>query len=134
MKIKTKKQLNLSQLIEYAWENPDSSNGISILSNDWENVRINFKFNPRGVLSLDILNGHNISDDILFTLKVEEEITEDKWFPELVIRTVAGDYRLHKQGSINDFKHSTFNDVEAFYIVNDDKTLTLIWRDGRLVE
>lgn len=67
-------------------------------------------------------------------IEVEEEITEDKWFHELVIRTVAGDYRLHKQGSINDFKHSTFNDVEAFYIPNDDLTMTLIWRDGRLVE
>lgn len=67
-------------------------------------------------------------------IEVMEEIDEDKWFPELVIRTVAGGYILHKQGSINDFKHSTFNDIEAFYIPNDDLTLTLIWRDGKLVE
>lgn len=73
MKIKTKKELTLSQLILWAWENPDLSNDMSFLSNDWENVRIDFKFNPRGVLNLDILNGHNISDNIMFTLKVGEE-------------------------------------------------------------
>lgn len=73
MKIKTKKELTLPQLILWAWENPDLSNDMSFLSNDWENVRIDFKFNPRGVLNLDILNGHNISDNIMFTLKVEEE-------------------------------------------------------------
>lgn len=74
MKIKCKVQKNFPQLIEWAWENPDLSNDMSFLSNDWENVRINFKFNPRGVLNLNILNGHNISDNIMFTLKVEEEI------------------------------------------------------------
>ena len=73
MKIKTKKELTLPQLIEWAWENPDLSHGMTFISNDWENVRIDFKFNPRGVLNLDILNGHNISDNIMFTLKVEEE-------------------------------------------------------------
>lgn len=73
MKIKTKEQLTLPQLILWAWENPDLSNDMSFLSNGWENVRIDFKFNPRGVLNLDILNGHNISDNIMFTLKVEEE-------------------------------------------------------------
>lgn len=73
MKIKTKKQFTLPQLILWAWENPDLSNDMSFLSNGCENVRIDFKFNPRGVLNLDILNGHNISDNIMFTLKVEEE-------------------------------------------------------------
>lgn len=74
MKIKRKVQKNLPQLIEWVWNNPDLSNDMSFLSNDWENVRIGFKFNPRGVLNLDILNGHNISDNIMFTLKVEEEL------------------------------------------------------------
>lgn len=141
VKIKQKKQLNLPQLIEYAWENPDLSNGMSILSNDWENVRINFKFNPRGVLSLDILNGRNISDNILFTLKVEEEIDEDTKLPKsLAIFEHNGNLysEVHNNKNINDIlkmdikvKSSSTNTI---HMVNDDGTHTLIWRDGRLIE
>ncbi|UXU53190.1 hypothetical protein [Staphylococcus arlettae] len=134
MKIKTKKQLNLPQLIEWAWDNPDLSHGMTFISNGCERVKIEFRYNPRGVLNLDILNGTSISNNIQFTLEEFEEITEDKWFSELVIRTVAGDYILYKQGSINDFKHLAFNDVEAIYIPNDDLTMTLIWHDGKLIE
>lgn len=124
MKIKTKKQLNLPQLIDYAWENPDLSNGMSILSNDWENVRINFKFNPRGVLSLDILNGRNISDDIPFTLKVEEEIDEDTVFKKLICLDVDDKYNIYDNVCVLDFDEDR---VRAIYIPNDDLTLTLIW-------
>lgn len=131
VKIKQKKQLNLPQLIEWAWDNPELSNGMSILSNDWENVRINFKFNPRGVLSLDILNGRNISDDILFTLKVEEEITEETEFKELICLDVDDKYNSYDNVCVLDFDDDR---VRAIYIPNNDLTMTLIWRDGKLVE
>ncbi|MDW4218181.1 hypothetical protein QI050_11795 [Staphylococcus saprophyticus] len=146
VKIKQKKQLNLPQLIEWAWENPKLSNGISILSNDWENVRINFKFNPRGVLSLDILNGRNISDDILFTLKVEEEITEETVIDKLMTTFK----KTYLEGGIG-YQRVRIDDnypiklmlnkaeahrepVETLHIVNEDGTHTLIWRDGKLVD
>ncbi|MDW3991846.1 hypothetical protein QI303_03240 [Staphylococcus saprophyticus] len=122
MKIKQKKQLNLPQLIEYIWDNNVKNERYRCSdSNPYEYVWIN----ENSDVELD--EDMRISKNDTFTVEVEEEIDEDTWFPELVIRTVAGDYRLHKQGSINDFKHSTFNDVEAFYIPNDDLTLTLIW-------
>ncbi|MGO3049140.1 MAG: hypothetical protein ACTIDZ_03760 [Staphylococcus sp.] len=118
MKIKTKKQLNLPQLIEW------------LLKSGYRNYTANSNMGNIVTLSrygaIQFSLGTFFPEDT-FTVEVEEEITEDKWFPELVIRTVAGDYRLHKQGSINDFKRSTFNDVEAFYIPNGDLTLTLIW-------
>ena len=129
MKIKRKVQKNLPQLIEWAWDNNVKNERYRCSdSNPYEYVWIN----ENSDVELD--EDMRISKNDTFTVEVEEEIDEDKWFPELVIRTVTGGYILHKQGSINDFKHSTFNDVEAFYIPNDDLTLTLIWRDGKLVE
>ncbi|MCD9055023.1 hypothetical protein LDK94_06695 [Staphylococcus arlettae] len=131
MKIKRKVEMNLPQLIEWAWDNPEQSKHKILAANGkylFDSV-VSFNNDKNGVR----LNGTVISTDT-FTVEVEEEITEDTWFSELVIRTIAGDYILQKQGSINDFKHITFNDAEAFYIPNDDLTMTLIWRDGKLVE
>lgn len=124
MKIKTKKELNLPQLIDWVIENKKF--GFTYVSDNFNKVYVT----DDGIIEF---NGSFYRD--IFTIIIFEEITEDKWFPELVIRTVAGGYILHKQGSINDFKHSTFNDVEAFYIPNDDLTLTLIWtREKGLVK
>ncbi|WBF81865.1 hypothetical protein [Staphylococcus virus vB_SurM-PSU5] len=128
VKIKTKKKLNLSQLIEYAWDNGITNkeyicDGFEIKSvvfnlSGWAEFSDEFSYNPHDT----------------FTVEEETEITEDTWFPKLVSRTVSGNYHLWKQGSINDFKYLSFNDLNAFYIPNDDLTMTLIWRDGKLVE
>lgn len=124
MKIKRKLEKNLPQLIEWVIENKKF--GFTYVSDKFNKVYVT----DDGIIEF---NGSFYRD--IFTIIIFEEITEDKWFPELVIRTVAGGYILHKQGSINDFKHSTFNDVEAFYIPNDDLTLTLIWtREKGLVK
>lgn len=128
MKIKTKKQLNLPQLIEYAWDNGIKGKTFYARETGMENVH----FNTSG--RAEFSSVHQFSSDDYFTVEVEEEITEDTWFPQLVIRTVKGHYGLWKKGSINDFKHITFNDIDAIYIPNDDLTMTLIWRDGKLVE
>ena len=124
MKIKTKKQLNLPQLIEWAWDN-DVRN-----RNSQSEGGARVYFDRDGYVSCT----REIVPQDFFTVEVEKVVTEDTWFSELVIRTIAGDYILQKQGSINNFKHITFNDAEAFYIPNDDLTMTLIWRDGKLVE
>lgn len=128
MKIKKKKQLNLPQLIEWAYHE-----GSDIRDEKIKSESMTVTFSEIGTPHIET-KFHFLQVDELFTVEVEEEITEDTWFSELVIRTIAGDYILQKQGSINDFKHITFNDVEAFYIPNDDLTMTLIWRDGKLVD
>lgn len=125
MKIEKTVQLDLIELINYIQEN--DIRDMVYNGDTGEEIEVTDKGK---IISLQGFN-----DDSTFTLKIFKDITEDTWFPELVIRTVAGNYRLDKQGSINDFKHSTFNDVEAFYIPNDDLTLTLIWtREKGLVE
>lgn len=130
MKIKKQKRLNLPQLIEWVWDNEiKNERFIHSDSNPPEYVWVNENSN------VELDEGMCISKTDTFTVEVEEEeITEDIWFPKLVSRTVSGNYHLWKQGSINDFKYLSFNDLNAFYIPNDDLTMTLIWRDGKLIE
>ncbi|HEJ6778089.1 TPA: hypothetical protein SME77_001799, partial [Staphylococcus aureus] len=42
---------------------------------------------------------------------------------------------LHKGISLNErFEDDNIFSTKAFYILNDDMTMTLIWKDGELVE
>ncbi|MDW4519822.1 hypothetical protein QI033_00450 [Staphylococcus saprophyticus] len=131
MKIKTKKQLNLPQLIEWAWDNPDLSHGMTFISNGCERVKIDFRYNPRGVLNLDILNGTNISNEIQFTLEEFEEITEDTEIQEMLLVFNNGVTHLVENRSLNYLDTSC---LKSAYTMNDDLRLILIWRNGKLVE
>lgn len=127
MKIKTKKQLNLPQLIEWAMEN-DVDNTIFIGKKNLYNVC----FNKNGLMYFNTTSP--IPTGEIFTVEIEEEITEDTVIPKMLVKFKNPDtYGRFKNDSINGFEIEEGN-IEAFYIVNDDKTLTLIWRDGRLVE
>lgn len=126
MKIKTKKQLNLPQLIEWAWEN------------DVRGKR--FETSPAGEGPLGIVRvtdgrgiliDRNVFEGELFTIEVEEEITEDTVLPKLVTKNINGGYNGWTDRSIDSF---IIGYMEAIYIPNDDYTMTLIWRDGKLVE
>lgn len=133
MKIKTKKQMNLPQLIEWAWNNPDLSHEMTFISKGYERVQINLRYNPRGVLNLDILNGTNISNDIQFTLEEFEEISEDTVIPKIVSigRKNENEINIHHYCRISQFiDNKDFN----YYVLNDDDTLTLIWCDGKLIK
>lgn len=70
-------------------------------------------------------------DKDTFTVEVEEEITEDTVIPRLVVRHRDTGFTLYENDYINN--EFPLDSVQAFYILNDDLTLTLIWRDGRLV-
>ncbi|EZX25709.1 hypothetical protein V070_00207 [Staphylococcus aureus C0673] len=76
-----------------------------------------------------------ISSDVTFTVEIEEEITEDTEIKGLVELGNDGhctDFFQCNGSSINEQKDF---DSEAFYILNDDKTMTLIWtKEKGLVE
>lgn len=128
MKINTKKQLNLPQLIEWGFKQEvlppmfhGSRNGSVV------------QFTPGGWVNI---NGIEPIDT--FTIEVEEEITEDTVMPKLI--------ELYSNEAKNTFvehhRDRTIKQIQdeggckslAFYILNDDLTMTLIWRDGKLVE
>lgn len=129
--IKTKKEMNLPELIEWATSN-NITNTFAELKKQWP-IRQGIRIHNDGRLRL--IEMEYLSKNDTFTVEIEEPITEDTVLPELVTRTVKGHYGLWKKGSINSFKHITFNDVEAFYVPNDDLTMTLIWtKEKGLVE
>ncbi|MDW4034587.1 hypothetical protein QI300_03235 [Staphylococcus saprophyticus] len=126
MKIKTKKQLNLPQLIEWAMGN-NVDNSIFVGKKNLYNVG----FNKNGLMYFNTTKP--IPTGEIFTVTTEEEIMEDTILDELVVRYRNDDIYIFSQERINDFKNDS--SIVAFYIPNDDLTLTLIWtREKGLVE
>ncbi|MBN6755888.1 hypothetical protein [Staphylococcus saprophyticus] len=122
MKIKTKKQLNLPQLIEWAWENKIKSHIIRA-----DKQLMNIQFDEHG----DFRTYGFTGIDTTFTIEIEEEITEDTVFKKLICLDVDDKYNIYDNVCVLDFDEDR---VQAIYIPNDDLTMTLIWRDGKLVE
>ncbi|WP_437272688.1 hypothetical protein ACSSAF_06555 [Staphylococcus succinus] len=129
MKIKTKKQLNLPQLIEWGWDNGIYSKIFTSPTGG------NISFDEYG----DIVDVYRIEPNDAFTVEVEEEITEDTEL-FLIERYVGGSGNIHycrySESSIENAIESNPSDNKSthFYIENEDRELILIWRDGKLVE
>ncbi len=135
MKIKVEKEMKIDELIKWARENPELSFGRKYYTTDKNDE--NFIY--FGVFK----NCFKISDFILvnatFSVKVEEEVTEETKFDRLfeVYEIQEGVYKsaLHKGISLNErFEDDNIFPTKAFYILNDDLTMTLIWKDGEFVE
>lgn len=121
--IKTKKEMNLPELIEWGFENDikkatyRSENGLSV----------NFSFDGKAVI------GYAFSKADTFTVEVEEEITEDTVIPKILVKSNYNEMaQEHYDSKINQF---VYQYTKAIYIVNDDLTMTLIWtKEKGLVE
>ncbi|WP_462130009.1 hypothetical protein LPA71_08230 [Staphylococcus pseudintermedius] len=132
MKIKVKKEMNLHQLIQWAREN--NVKGETFTSNYGRQVKFysDVSFNTMApIYHWDT-----------FTVEAEEEITERTVIPLLVetylnpkgepsccsYRNKSINYILENNKSYNNMppKH--------IYKLNDDMTMTLIWKDGELVK
>ncbi|GAB0235593.1 hypothetical protein [Staphylococcus pseudintermedius] len=131
MKIKVKKEMNLHQLIQWAREN--NVKGETFTSNYGRNV----KFYSDG--------SFNTMEPIYhwdtFTVKAEEEITEDTKISTLIELFVSGYGQIihtYYGTSIREVIGEVVKGVDAlpkaFYMLNDDMTMTLIWKDGELVK
>ena len=125
MKIKTKKQLNLPQLIEW------------LLKSGYRNYTANSNMGNTVTLSrygaIQFSLGTFFPEET-FTIEVEEEIDEDTEFEKLYYTTILSRIVESSCTTIqSSLKHIAVEPI-AFYIMNDDLTLTLIWRDGKLVE
>jgi hypothetical protein len=127
LKIRTKKQLNLPQLIEWGFEN-DISNKEFICN---EHKAKSVIFNLMGWAEFS--DEFSYSPEETFTVEVEKEITEYTRLDKLVVRYRNDDIYIFPQEMIDNFKNDS--SVVAFYIPNDDLTMTLIWtKEKGLVE
>ncbi|HHO1381318.1 TPA: hypothetical protein ACRUBP_002045, partial [Staphylococcus aureus] len=132
MKIKVKKEIPLDELIKWARENPELSQGKKYCATGGSYEAVCFQKDTNKCFTL----GGFISIDTLFEVKVEEEITENTKFDRLlkVFGPIEGDYSsiLYTNTSIKECLYGRYVPTETFYILNDDMTMTLIWKDGRL--
>ena len=125
MKIKTKKEMNLPELIEWLWKSKKSVYKVT------SNMNGVVKLEPCGLITF---SSGDFYPEETFTVEVEEEITEDTEITALVelsSQGLLGNTRLYRYHSINDVID---NQSVAFYILNDDQTMDLIWKNGKLVE
>lgn len=128
MKIKTKKQLNFPQLIEWAFENPELAKSKLYLTKEHD------EYSPYVQFSVDgygVRTSQSISKDDTFTVEVEEEITEDTVF-EYLINMYRGNgtfMELDTNECINEYNVANLIEVHAYI----DGEFKLIWRNGKLV-
>lgn len=133
MKIKVKKEMRLDELIKWARENPDLSQGKIFFSTGFSDGFVRFHPNTNKCSTSSF-----IPIDIPFIVDIEKEVTEETKFDRLFevyeFRERAYMSALHTNTSIKERLENTSFPTKAFYILNDDLTMTLIWKDGELVE
>ncbi|MGX0001675.1 hypothetical protein [Staphylococcus cohnii] len=137
VKIKQKKTMNLPQLIEWAWENIDKVQGEIFISNvsDFFGNYSTVQFSVDGYG----FKTDGVSHKDTFTVEIDEELTENTVIPELVELyedfLESNEILKHENRSISEAKDEDACASQAFYIINDDLTLDLIWtREKGLVE
>lgn len=132
--IKRKVEMNLSQLIEWAQDNIEEATKKVYRVNENEVIGDHVRF-TEVYSDLQVrLHGY-IPFDTTFTVGVEEEITEDTKINKLLVKFKSPSrYQMFCSDCINGFEIEEGN-IEAFYVLNDDLTLTLIWtKEKGLVE
>ncbi len=123
MKIKVKKEMRLDELIKWARENPDLSQGKIFFSTGFSDGFVRFHTNKCSTSSF-------IPIDIPFIVDIEKEVTEETKFDCLVELNDIEGFEIYENDSIRELIDGT---SRAFYILNEDKTMTLIWKDGELL-
>ena len=127
--IKRKVEMNLPQLIEWGFKN-DIREKSFIAYECVGDQRHEVHFNALGIPKFSAF----IKKSNTFTVEIEEQIDENTELTALVelsSRGLLGKTTLYRYHSINDVID---NQSVAFYILNDDQTMDLIWKNGKLVE
>lgn len=121
--IKTKKEMNLGELLCWAIDNKEQARFRDFSSKSMR-VRFNDNAKPEIIFAKQFL-----PIEQTFKVEVEEEITEDTVF-EHIIEVRGSDHATWKNTSIADQKLPNSTQFYAYI----DEEYKLIWRDGKLVE
>jgi hypothetical protein len=117
-KIRVEKEMNLGELLCWAIENKKQAS-----YRDFYSKNIQVKFNGSGHPKI-IFNKQFLPIYEKFIVRTEEPITEDTQVPNLRHLTDCGFTYMTNTRSIKECK--TDSSI-AFYIMNNDLTMTLIW-------
>ncbi|HCX2568570.1 TPA: hypothetical protein OZJ25_002812 [Staphylococcus aureus] len=134
MKIKIKKEMRLDELIKWARSNPELSKGKNFFTTGNGDGMVRFQKDTN-----ECTTSVCVPLDAPFEVEVEEEITEETKFDRLfeVYEIQEGVYKSasYENASINErLKNDRIFLAKAFYILNDDLTMTLIWKEGELIK
>lgn len=138
--IKTKKEMNLPELIEWGFRNNIENE--SYKTNDAEGYEL--YFDAYGTPRFSSL----VNKNDIFAVEIEEEITEVTVMPKLLTIFKSNPLKLQDdRGKQRAFVHSSESiqyilnkaksqreNIDTIHIINDDNTHTLIWKNGKLVE
>ncbi|PXX85683.1 hypothetical protein DLY76_06570 [Staphylococcus warneri] len=121
-KIKTKRRMDKKELAQFLIDNTEVI-GITKSYKDGKYFEETIRLEP-------ISNKMKKISKNIIEVEVEEEITEDTKIENLI--------ELHKDNFISIYQNEIIDNVKdfnskAFYIMNEDMTMTLIWKDGVLV-
>lgn len=130
MKIKVKKEMNLHQLIQWARENNVKGETFTSYYGRMVKFYSDASFNTmEPIYHFDT-----------FTVEAEEEITERTVIPLLLeVYEFEGElvFLPQKRSTIESLLEESDREenitTKILYLINDDGTLTLIWKDGELV-
>lgn len=119
MKIKTKKKMNLPELIDYGFKNDIREK--SFIANECVgDQKQEIHFNAMGIPKFSTF----IKKSNTFTVEIEEEITEDTTIPKM-LTIYCDDCTLIQENTSLEFLSKT--NLKSAYIMNNDGILTLIW-------
>lgn len=119
MKIKNEKKLNLPQLIEWAYHE-----GSDVRDEKIESESMTVTFSEKGTPHIET-KFHFLQVDELFTVEIEEELTEDTVISRLGVMYMDTGFTTFENDYINN--EFPLDSIQAFYIMNDNLTMTLIW-------
>ncbi|MEX6262134.1 hypothetical protein AB6F19_08750 [Staphylococcus haemolyticus] len=130
-KIKRKVEMTLPKLIEWAWENEVSDkafysnlDGGSVYFDKIQNLSIEYE----------------IAINETFTVEIEKEIDEDTVLPMFIEIFTGVDDEIfidyHENENIKEVLeiNSSRAKTKTFNLINNDGTMTLIWKDGAMVD
>lgn len=135
VKIKQKVEMTLPELIEWGFKNGIKNK--EFVSNFFKKKSVIFNLSGWAEFS----DEYAYLPEDTFTVEVEEEVTEDTKLSSVLEMYKDINYPnenlsvIHKSTSINNilgYNPSYFN-TKCLYLINEDMTLTLIWKDGELV-
>lgn len=137
--IKTKKEMNLPQLIDWGWDNKDKVQGKNFKSN------VKDLFGNYSIVQFSVdsygFKTDGVARNDTFTVEIEEPITEVMKFQHTVERFISSyvneyRYATHDNKSIKDILNNRPPHVETTHIYAEvENELILIWtKDKGLVD
>lgn len=122
VKLKRKIEMNLYELINWAWNN-------DIRDKRYESVKglDTVYFNQFGIVQLY----ESISSEDVFIIETEEEITEETLLPKILI---LYDGMLPEILINVRIENIDLNKEDTVYLMEGDTNLTLVWKKGDLVK